>query len=374
MSEVIDAGFPKKVTMPFTCLLKSGQVSEEYIQAVLDAGKLDPSISGDPTRLLAFLSGLIAMQANGIPVIDAISMARRQKRRLNILWSPRRWREEHDLMARYETMARLSAENVAYDLSAFLPHLPARFPGYIIRTSRRLGMEGLRQRHCVASYHSRIRDGKCAIASVFVDKVRWTVEILPTGNPDSPLTIGMIRSRFNQRPSQGIIRRIYEILGLETDAGNGLSNSTLEDNVYRYMQNLQRVLPVLRALDIESVEVCFDGSGDSGSIDGVYFQPEPDEQVMVEIVRRQRHFDHQQRRWIVTENSVNLALSEAIEEIAYDWLEETGVDWYNGEGGYGEMMIDVGDGQVTMEVNQRMIETSTEVYRTVDIETGEDIE
>ncbi|MBN2700934.1 MAG: hypothetical protein JXR29_05740, partial [Methylothermaceae bacterium] len=83
---------PKKVAVPFSRLVQAGQVDEESVAAVLDAGKLDPSVSGDPSKLLAFLAGYSSMQAGGVPVKDTIRMSKDQKRRINIGWSPRRWR------------------------------------------------------------------------------------------------------------------------------------------------------------------------------------------------------------------------------------------------------------------------------------------
>lgn len=79
-------------------------------------------------------------------------------------------------------------------------HLPKRFSGYLIRTSRRLGMEGLRQRHCVASYDSRLRKGDCAIVAVFADRQRWTVELRLTNDTETPLRIDQIKTRYNGLP------------------------------------------------------------------------------------------------------------------------------------------------------------------------------
>ena len=76
-------------------------------------------------------------------------------------------------------------------------------------------MEGLRQRHCVASYHPQLQAGSCAIASVFIDRQRWTVQLLATGKPDMPLSIGQIKTRLNGLPTKEIRDRIHETLGLD---------------------------------------------------------------------------------------------------------------------------------------------------------------
>ena len=141
-------------------------------------------------------------------------MAKAQNRRINLGWSAKRWKEEHDRFSRAEALHRMAQENVGYDVSKFEEHLPERFNGYLIRTSRRLGMEGLRQRHCVASYDSRLRSGNCAIAAVFVGKQRWTVELRLTNNEEAPLRIDQIKTRYNSLPPASVREEIHEILDI----------------------------------------------------------------------------------------------------------------------------------------------------------------
>ena len=66
--------------------------------------------------------------------------------------------------------------------------------------------------------------------------------------------------------------------------------------------------------------------------------------------------------------------SAAIEELTDDYLAETNVDWYNNDGGFGELIIDVDEGTVALEVSVRFTESSTEYSCTRDIVTGEELE
>jgi hypothetical protein len=259
---------PNKVRVPLRELLSVGHVSEEVINTVLDATEL----AGSSRKALGFAVSLMHLQAKGVPVQDVIQMARAQGRKIRLDWSERRWRDEHDRLARAETLKRLTAQNVSYDMAKFEAYLPRRFRGYLIRTSRRLGMEGLRQRHCIAgeSYHALLVAGYVGIACVFVNRQRWTVQLALSSNPEAPLRITQIRTRWNVEPSSEVVEEIHRELGIERM--NTVERTTDRPaRTYAYMDNLRRVLPVLRAHDLHHIQVTFDGSGDEGAIDFVNF-------------------------------------------------------------------------------------------------------
>ena len=65
-------------------------------------------------------------------------------------------------------------------------------------------------------------------------------------------------------------------------------------------------------------------------------------------------------------------LASAIDDLAYDYIDSTGVDWYNNEGGYADLTIDVAAGKVTMDVDVRIYNSENAYYQELDIETGED--
>lgn len=358
---------PVRSAQPFRQLLETSQLTEEIIHSVLDAGEL----AGDRTRLVGFAVGFLHLRSQGVPVHDVIRMAKQQKRRINLAWSPKRWRTEHERLSRAEALNQLAGENVRYDVSRFAAHLTAPFPGYLIRSSRRLGMEGLRQRHCVASYHHRLVAGSCAIACVFVDKVRWTVELRLTDDPERPLRIYQIKTRHNAPASAAAGDTIHHLLGIHQPVAPQVE----ADAERLYMQNLQRLLPILREHRIRSVGVSFDGGGDSGSID--YVTPYPIETqerfdaLTAEYLKTERMFDDGLWRSVVTPTQGSIR--EAIEALTYDYLEETDVDWYNNDGGYGELTIDVEEGTVKLEIHVRFSDSDLQYSGEYDIETGEEL-
>ena len=156
----------------------------------------------------------MGMKAQHVPVTDTVAMAKKLGRTIRLDWSPRRWHEEHDKMAKAVTLRQFREKNVNYDVEFYAKLLPPKFPGYIIRNSLRLATVGWYQRHCVASYHSSCQSGSSAIVCVFVDHTRWTVELRKTDNPDHPIRITQIRTTDNRGPEPQTEQKIHEYLGL----------------------------------------------------------------------------------------------------------------------------------------------------------------
>lgn len=354
---------PVKVSRPLRELFEREHLSTDALDTILDAGDL----SGQTHKLLAFAVSFHHLTAQGIQVDDVIHMAKSQGRRIRLDWKPKRWSAEHNRLSWAETLRKLSADSVDYDLSKFDQHLPAAFPGYLLRSSRRLGMEGFRQRHCIASYHNDVVAGYTAIAAVFVDGKRWTVQLGYNLDPDRPLRIIQAKSAYNEPASYQVMQRIYEALGIEKPSSRSSSFGPLTEETRmggRFRENLRAVLPVLREHGITSVRVDFDGSGDSGSIEGAIYEPELDDfdasSVMVPIREVEREWDHQNSTWIYHSTQHLIDLNTAIERIVEDYLEVTQVDWVNNDGGFGTFNIEVVGGVCNMDVNTRYTQTNCE--------------
>lgn len=360
---------PRKVAQPLRQLFAVGHLNEDVLSTILDAGEC----AGDRARLLGFAAGYLHLRSQHIPVHDVIRMAKEQGRRINLGWSAKRWSAEHDRLSRAEALARLAKENVSYDLSKYDALVPAEMKGKLIRTSRRLGMEGLRQRHCVASYDGRIKAGHCAIASVIADRQRWTVQLVATGNSETPLRIDQIKTRHNGLPSGKVRDCVHKMFGV--DPARKPARQMADDPAERtYMDTLRRLLPVLEQNGVNRVTVSFDGYGDDGSIDGIWYDSAEEfdgRAVNVEHEEVTRHFNDGQ--WITEREHVNASVTKAIDELTYDYLEETGVDWVNDEGGFGELVIDVVRGTVALDVNVRTVESCSVFCTERDILTEEDV-
>lgn len=72
--------------------------------------------------------------------------------------------------------------------------------------------------------------------------------------------------------------------------------------------------------DITKIIIEFDGSGDSGSIHSILMEKNGDTQL---VTLEPEDFHKQVEDW------------------GYQYLSGTGVDWYNNDGGYGEIIFDL---------------------------------
>jgi hypothetical protein len=116
------------------------------------------------------------------------------------------------------------------------------------------------------------------------------------------------------------------------------------------------LLCTLKEAGVSLVVVEFDGSGDSGSITGVEIEggtPPLEAQWLFSSS------SWVNEEWVTTEEVKSLPLNEVLEAWCYDSLEESQIDWYNNDGGFGELRIDLVEGEVKLEVNQRYTEIST---------------
>ena len=76
MKKIIEsrlAKLPPKVALPLKHLAKIGQMREEDIKTVLDAG----DITGNPHTLVGFAAGAMGMKAQHVPVADTVAMAKK---------------------------------------------------------------------------------------------------------------------------------------------------------------------------------------------------------------------------------------------------------------------------------------------------------
>ena len=93
---------------------------------------------------------------------------------------------------------------------------------------------------------------------------------------------------------------------------------------------------------------------------------------MIEISSVTRRFADGQ--WISERENCAKSVYEAIEEITYDYLDETGVDWYNNDGGFGDLVIDVDNGTIALDVSTRFTQSETAFASERDIASGDDLD
>lgn len=113
--------------------------------------------------------------------------------------------------------------------------------------------------------------------------------------------------------------------------------------------NKTALFDALAAAGITSVLVHFDGYGDSGQIEDIDAtaggQPKDLPGGEIEIAHV---------RWGDPEiEHTTLCIRDAIERLAYDFLEQSHGGWENNEGAYGEFTFDVAERTITLDYNER---------------------
>ena len=113
--------------------------------------------------------------------------------------------------------------------------------------------------------------------------------------------------------------------------------------------NKNTLFDALAAAGITSVLVHFDGCGDSGQIEDIdaVAGDQPRDLPAVELEIAHVHWGHPQI------DRTTCAIRDAIERLAYDFLEQTHGGWENNEGAYGEFTFNVADRTITLEYNER---------------------
>ncbi len=325
---------PNKVRYPIQALRDHGYLNNKTLYTAFMA----ESEPHQHHKLMYYIAVIKGLRDARIEVDDAVSMSVALGRKVNLSWSHQRWKSEHSRLARMVTLKNLASQSVVYDLASYERLLPAIWSGYLIKTSRRLGMEGLRQRHCVASYTDRIERGLCAIAVVLIHHSRWTVELyIELGS----LKIRHIKGRYNRTPDDEVVDLILEQLKLpETALKPTLSAHPVYrgDPVQQSKNTLRQLLPELQALGISRVVVAFDGYGDSGMIEGADYLAATGDGV----------------------SNVPARVDDRITEVIENYIDSTGVDWYNDEGGYGEFTLDVDEAVFDCDVYVRFSESCCE--------------
>ncbi len=114
--------------------------------------------------------------------------------------------------------------------------------------------------------------------------------------------------------------------------------------------NKAALFEALAGAGITTVVVQFDGAGDSGQVESIEAKigenPVDLPDAKIEIA---------QSRWGSSEiERSTLSIRDAVEQLAYDFLEETHDGWENNDGAYGEFTFDVAERAVTLDYNERI--------------------
>ena len=124
------------------------------------------------------------------------------------------------------------------------------------------------------------------------------------------------------------------------------------------LANKAALFDALAAAGITTVLVNFDGCGDSGQIEMIEARTGDDDcalpAVEVEIASA---------NWgSTTIDRQTRPVREAIEMLIYDVLSETHDGWENNDGAYGEYTFDVTERTITLDYNERHMESDYSVH------------
>ena len=118
------------------------------------------------------------------------------------------------------------------------------------------------------------------------------------------------------------------------------------------------VFAALAAAGITSVNVSFDGEGDSGQItDITAFAGEKHMKLPQTAIAIQRA--SWGREGLI---DCEQPFSEAIEALCYGYLEQQNSGWENNDGAYGEFTFDVGKRSIELDFNARYVDVYNSIY------------
>ena len=111
--------------------------------------------------------------------------------------------------------------------------------------------------------------------------------------------------------------------------------------------NKHAVFAALKQAGISTVEVRFDGEGDSGQIDSITAFADDVAVALPKVKVAMRH-----ATWDGISDGREMRFYEAIEELCFDYLSREHAGWENNDGGDGEFTFRVEDSSIDLEFQE----------------------
>jgi hypothetical protein len=130
-------------------------------------------------------------------------------------------------------------------------------------------------------------------------------------------------------------------------------------NIFPNEQDKTTLLTQLNLLGAKEVRVEFQGGGDDGQIEGVYMLDNNGAYVDVPddmIAWTYQTYGNQQSE------QKEIKLVDALEDLCNRALDDTGLDWYNNDGGQGNLTIDFKENPPSIKLNVGINHTTTDDY------------
>lgn len=130
-------------------------------------------------------------------------------------------------------------------------------------------------------------------------------------------------------------------------------------------KNKDTVLAALKDMGIGKVVVTYEGSGDSGQIEGVELVPRNGLEAMQDAVEGNVFIERDESNYVdgqgfVKETKeVEVDIKEAVEDLCYDLLAQSHPGWEINEGSSGEFTFDVRAEKISLTHNNYYMESET---------------
>ena len=128
-------------------------------------------------------------------------------------------------------------------------------------------------------------------------------------------------------------------------------------NIFPSKEERETLLTQLNLLGAKQVYVDFRGGGDDGEIEGVYYRDKSDElqDMPTDMIAWTKQTYGEQPK-----ETKDMKLVDVLEDLCYRALDQTGLDWYNNEGGQGNLRIDFTETPVAISLNVGINTMSTD--------------
>lgn len=124
------------------------------------------NIHGKDHKIFKIPEHLAISYSKNQMVKDSIELAYKLNTKVNLSWSFKRMKNEHDTMSAILTNLILEMENRELLINPIFKKFE-EYSGYdLLSTSKELAIEGFKNKHCVATYAQKVDSGKCAIYSI----------------------------------------------------------------------------------------------------------------------------------------------------------------------------------------------------------------
>lgn len=133
-----------------------------------------------------------------------------------------------------------------------------------------------------------------------------------------------------------------------------------------YKDYIKKAFVDLKSAGATNIVIYFDGCWDSGSIEYVDIKKSDGtlikaDELTVEFPKE--HSFYKDSNWITEVQIKQMPVCEALKAYCYEELERTNIDWYNNDGGCGQMTINLDDKvEIELEVNTRYTEYNTDSF------------